>query len=327
MRAGCGVYDLGFRAKLSITGRDRVRWLNGMITNNIRELALERGVYAFLLNPQGRILGDLYAYNRGEKFAVDTDRSQIEKILAVFHRYIIMDQVEITDDSEQITAIGVSGPRSGAISQAAGINIPAMEALQLSTSQCTCQGDRLECTVVRREDAPHETYEIWIAAKDAVKLWQALVAGGARPVGSEALEMQRVVAGIPAYGLDIRERDLPQETGQTRALNFSKGCYIGQEIVERIRSRGNVHRTFTGFVFEGIARGAAGSKIVTGEKEAGEITSAVSLSSGGNSERTVALGYIRREADTPGREVLVGGSKAIVTHPPLLPAQDEALVR
>src|SRR6266550_4441864 len=110
LRAGCGVYDLGFRAKLSLTGGDRVRWLNGMVTNNIRDLATGHGLYAFLLNPQGRILGDLYAYNRGESIVVDTDRRQSEKILATFDHYIIMDDVEVKNLSDSITTLGIGGP-------------------------------------------------------------------------------------------------------------------------------------------------------------------------------------------------------------------------
>src|ERR1700686_4959737 len=94
LRSGCAVYDLGFRAKISLTGADRVRWLNGMVTNNFRDLAAGGGIYAFLLNPQGRILGDLYAYNRGESITVDTDSAQAEKVLATFDHYIIMDDVE-----------------------------------------------------------------------------------------------------------------------------------------------------------------------------------------------------------------------------------------
>src|ERR1700683_3443664 len=102
--SGCGVYDLSSRAKISLTGSDRVRWLNGMVTNNIRDLAVGRGVYAFLLNPQGRILGDLYAYNRGDSITVDTDHAQSEKLLATFDHYIIMDDVEVSKLSE-MTAI------------------------------------------------------------------------------------------------------------------------------------------------------------------------------------------------------------------------------
>src|SRR5579872_3559544 len=120
LRERCGVYDLGFRAKISLTGGDRVRWLNGMVTNNIRDLAAGQGVYAFLLNPQGHILGDLFAYNRGESIAVDTDYSQVEKILATFDHYIIMDDVEVGNLSEQLTALGIDGPQAQAVLAAAG---------------------------------------------------------------------------------------------------------------------------------------------------------------------------------------------------------------
>jgi glycine cleavage system aminomethyltransferase T len=104
LRGGCGVYDLGFRSKIALTGGDRVRWLNGMVTNNVRDLAVGRGLYAFLLNPQGHILGDLCAYNRDESITVDTDCGQAEKILATFDHYIIMDDVEVINLSEQVTA-------------------------------------------------------------------------------------------------------------------------------------------------------------------------------------------------------------------------------
>jgi folate-binding protein YgfZ len=133
--------------------------------------------------------------------------------------------------------------------------------------------------------------------------------------------MQRIAAGIPLYGVDIRERDLPQETEQMRALNFNKGCYVGQEIVERIRSRGNVHRKFTGFVMEGAAAFEAGAKIFSGksgedEKEVGGITSVAILPTR-SGEQTLALGYIRREVGVPGREVTIGAVKATVVQLPL----------
>jgi folate-binding protein YgfZ len=134
--------------------------------------------------------------------------------------------------------------------------------------------------------------------------------------------MHRIISGIPRYGVDIRERDLPQETEQARALNFNKGCYVGQEIVERIRSRGAVHRKFTGFLVEGEAQIVAGTKIIAGEKEAGEITSSTVIHNRG-SGKTVALGYIRREAGTPGREVAIGAAKASVAS---IPIDDERLL-
>jgi folate-binding protein YgfZ len=312
---GCGVYDLGFSAWISLTGGDRVRWLNGMVTNNVRDLAAGRGVYAFLLNPQGRILGDMHAYNVGESIVVETDRGQVEKILATFDHYIIMDDVEVKVGSER-TALGLAGPKSRAMLNSVGIEVPELQPLELINPRCNCDCECIECTVARTDDVMVEAYEIWLAPKDAYRTWRALIAAGATAVGSEALELQRVASGVPLYGVDIRDRDLPQETEQLRALNFNKGCYVGQEIVERIRSRGNVHRKFTGFQAEGAQRITAGEKIVANEKEVGEVTSsAVLQTDSGN--RTLALGYIRREVGVPGREVTIGATKASVTQLPL----------
>jgi folate-binding protein YgfZ len=315
LTSNCGVYDLGFRARILLKGGDRLRWMNGMVTNNIRDLATGRGVYAFLLNPQGRILGDMVVYNEGETLTIETDRTQLEKILATFDHYIIMDDVEVTNISESWTALGVMGPNSRAVLSSAGIAFPELQPLQTYRAQCKCDCECLECMVVRGEDTPQESYEIWLAPKDVLKTWQALIAAGAKPVGTDALEMQRILAGVPLYGIDIRERDLPQETEQVRALNFNKGCYVGQEIVERIRSRGNVHRKFTGFLIEGAANVAPGDKVVSGEKEVGEITSVAVLQTP-SGERTAALGYIRREVGAPGREVTIREMKASMAQLP-----------
>src|ERR1700680_345542 len=118
--SGCGIYDLSARAKIALTGGDRVRWLNGMVTNNIRDLAAGRGVYAFLLNPQGHILGDLFAYSCGESITVDTDCGQVEEILATFDHFIIMDDVEVVNLSQQLTALGIAGPQAGPVLAGAG---------------------------------------------------------------------------------------------------------------------------------------------------------------------------------------------------------------
>jgi folate-binding protein YgfZ len=312
LRFGCGVYDLGYRAKISLTGADRVRWLNGMVTNNIRDLAADRGVYAFLLNPQGHILGDLYSYNRGDSILIDTDRSQLEKILATFDHYIIMDDVEVKNLSDELTALGITGPKARAVLSKAGIAVPERQPLQAVEATCDC----VKCTVVRGQDSETESYELWLLPSEVRKTWDALLAAGASPVGFEAIELQRIVCGVPLYGVDIRERDLPQETEQERALNFNKGCYVGQEIIERIRSRGAVHRKFSGFIADGVAAIPPGNKIVAGEKEVGEITSVAALDLRGV-KKTVALGYLRREVSTPGREVVIAGVKAIVASLPI----------
>ncbi len=306
----CGVFDLGSRAKISLTGGDRTRWLNGMVTNNIRDLAPEQGVYAFLLNPQGHILGDLYAYNRGESLLVDTDRSQLEKIMAVFDKYIIMDDVELADVSEQLTAMGISGPGVRDALRAAGLEIPGLNTQGLRPLQFfELQWQGMPLTLVHGDNPLVESFELWLAPSRAEAVRQALAHAGATPVGTTACELLRIAAGIPRYGIDVRERDLPQETEQERALNFVKGCYIGQEIVERIRSRGQVRRRFSGFDVTGELP-KPGSKIQADGKDVGEITSAASLP-WASGDRRVALGYIRREVAL-GKALDAGGSQAFV---------------
>jgi aminomethyltransferase len=304
--SGCGIYDLSSRAKIALTGGDRVRWLNGMVTNNIRDLAQGRGVYAFLLNPQGHILGDLYAYNRGDSLILDSDQSQSQKLLATFDHYIIMDDVEVANVSEKLTAIGIAGPKVREVLRAAGLEISELEPLQF----VDVTWRNVAVTVVRGDNASVESYELWLSPDQVTLLRDALTKAGATAAGTTALELLRIAAGIPRYGQDIRERDLPQETEQQRAVHFSKGCYIGQEIVERIRSRGNVHRKFTGFEVQG-ALPALGAKIQANGRDIGEITSAASLPLAGG-ERRVALGYIRREIATPGKQFQVGSTQLSV---------------
>src|SRR3954466_193143 len=126
LASGCAVYDLGWRAKVAVKGEDRVRWLNGMVTNNIKELPLNQGNYSFILNPQGRILGDLYTYNRGDYLLIDTERSQLENLLKLFNHFIIMDDVQVTDKSAALTAIGIQGPNAGTILEKAAIHDPGL---------------------------------------------------------------------------------------------------------------------------------------------------------------------------------------------------------
>ncbi len=286
LHEACGVLDLGWRGKLIATGGDRIRWFNGMVTNNIRDLQPNHGVYSFLLNAQGRILGDMMVYNRGEYVLVDTERAQKENIHQVFEKSIIMDDVEVSDASEKLTAIGLQGPKSEDVIAAAGIAAPQLAPLEVA--DLTWRGMGISLVAGEQPGA----YEIWCSPECAAAVWDGLVAGGGKPVGTDALELARIAAGVPRYGVDIRERDLPQETEQYRALNFNKGCYVGQEIVERIRSRGQVHRVFS--PFEADDEIAPGTKIQSSGKDVGEITSFASLPDG----RKVALGYVRREALT-----------------------------
>jgi folate-binding protein YgfZ len=302
--SGCGIYRLD-RAQIVLTGSDRVRWLNGMVTNNVRDLAVGRGVYAFLLNPQGKIQADLYAFHRGESLVVETETAQAETVLQIFDRYIIMDDVEVGNLTGKVAVIGLAGAKAVEVLQA---KIPAQAKLGRGTLEFfDAKWEGVPLTVVRGDNPAISNYEIWISPEHTGALWDALMKAGAEEIHTDALETLRIASGIPKFGVDIRPRDLPQETGQDRALNFTKGCYVGQEIVERIRSRGAVHRMLTGFEVEG-ARPAPGFRIQEDGKDVAEITSVATVPFGGG-ECTLGLGYGRREVMTPGKEFVSGETK------------------
>ena len=304
---GTAIYDMSWQAKLVLSGEDRVRWLNGMVTNNIRDLMLSHGVYSFVLNPQGRNLGDLTAYNRGDYLLVTTDHEQAPRLKELFDHYIIMDDVEVEDISDKLAAIGIAGPKAAETLKGVGIEVSQLAPGEVSD----CVWRQVGISVARSVIPQMDGYEIWSTPENLKEVWEALVASGATPVGTEALELYRIARGIPRYGADLRERDLPQETGQTHVLNFSKGCYVGQEIVERIRSRGNVHRILVGLELQGDVP-AAGDKITANDKAVGEITSAARVPFPAG-ERTLALGYIRREFAEPGAHVNIRGRTAVVS--------------
>src|SRR3954468_6597896 len=309
LRNSAGVFDLGWRAKLLATGDDRVRWFNGMVTNNIKNLPQNNGVYSFLLNAQGQIQADMYVYNRGDHMLVDTDESQVARVRELFDKYIIMDDVVIADGSDKISAVGIQGPDSPEVLRRLGHDVSALKPLEVVDSKLGEAG----ISIVRR-DWPVPAFEIWASASNLPTVWSSLTAAGAKPVGSEAYESMRVVLGIPRYGLDIGDRDLPQETGQDRALNFRKGCYVGQEIVERIHSRGKVHRSLAGVIIDGPSP-APGAAVQSQGKQIGELRSTATIPVNGGS-RTFALASLRRDALPAGAPLQVGESNATLSELP-----------
>jgi folate-binding protein YgfZ len=288
MRKSAGVFDLGWRAKLLASGDDRVRWFNGMVTNNIKDLPQNHGAYSFLLNAQGQIQADMYVYNRADH---------------------IMDDVSISDASEKLSAMGIQGPESAEVLKRLGHDVSALKPLEIVDTKHGEAG----ISIVRR-DWPVPTFEIWASASSLPTLWASLIAAGAKPAGSEAYESVRVLLGMPRYGIDIGNRDLPQETGQDRALNFRKGCYVGQEIVERIHSRGKVHRSLAGVIIEGGAP-ASGAPVRSQGKQIGEVRSATTIPVNGSS-RTFALASLRRDTLPAGAPLQVGESNATLSELP-----------
>lgn len=284
------LHDLGWLRRIKARGEDRFRWLSGMVTNTVNDLGPAAGAWNLVLNAQGRIQGDLAVWRKNDKLEIEFAADQSERLVAHLEHFIIMDDVELVlrDDS---TALGLTGPRAGDV--LARLGLPK---LPEPMTHVAADWNGLHLRVRRGFGVLADHYEIWTTTATVGKLWKFLMTGGATPVGSGAVEAFRVAEGMPIYGLDIVERDLPQETSQSRALHFSKGCYLGQEIVERIRSRGSVHRHLRQLELVGPLA-PAGTTLTLDGAETGHITSVCELPLPSGLRR-FALAMVRAEAET-----------------------------
>jgi folate-binding protein YgfZ len=325
--SGAAIHDLGWMRRVDVRGADRFRWLSGMVTNTVNDLFPNTGAWNLVLNAQGHIQGDLTVWRGGEEvspqrrkasaadsrsgdpllgtpFAGESEleleiaADQFEKLLAHLNKFIVMDDVELIPlGDEQVgeagseTAIGLTGPQAGEVLERVGL--PVITSAMAGTS---VDWNGWEVKIRRGYGVLAQHYEFWLPTAGLAKLWSCLRTGGATPAGCASLEALRVAEGIPAYGIDIVERDLPQETSQMRALHFAKGCYLGQEIVERIRSRGNVHRHLRPLELFGPVPANAAELTLEDGTAAGQIRSAAELPLAAG-RRVFALGMIRSEAE------------------------------
>jgi folate-binding protein YgfZ len=313
---GAGAFDLGYRGQIAVGSADRLRWLNGMLTNNVVGLTDGTGNYSFVLNAQGRIQGDCDAFRLSDHLLVITDRSQIPALMAHFDHFIIMDDVALEDISSTRTALGLAGPLAPQLLAALGVQLPPAASDSLWLIETRICGVPVQLAGGYPTASPR--FELWSANENVRMLWDVLLAAGAVPCGLRAVETLRVLEAMPRYGVDLTERDLPQETSQNRALHFAKGCYLGQEIVERIRSRGAVHRRLAQFTLS-AQPAALPVELTAAGAAAGRITSTALF----NGAR-YGLGIVR--ADIVEREPSLdypGGTATLVPHPPLArtPAQ------
>jgi len=299
LATGAAVHDLGWLRRVAVRGEDRFRWLSGMVTNTVNDLGPSHGAWNLVLNAQGRIQGDLTVWRSAENLYLDIAADQYEKLMAHFEHFIIMDDVELVPLTRDV-ALGLTGPQAGEVLARVGLPTLAepMTRVHVEWNGMDLRLER-DYSVARDDVAAAAHTIIWVPEAQLSKLWKYLRTGGAVAVGAAAVEAFRVAEGIPAYGIDIVERDLPQETSQTRALHFSKGCYLGQEIVERIRSRGNVHRHLRQLELTGPVPAAGAELLSAAGAAAGQITSAAQLALPGGT-RTFALGMIRAEAEVSG---------------------------
>jgi folate-binding protein YgfZ len=315
---GAGVFDLGYRTFLRATSKDRVRWLNGMITQAVKGMVTGQVGYTLVLNAQGRIQGDGDVFAYDDSLLLETDRSQSERLLTHLRRYIIMDDVKLEELDASTTAIGIAGPHAAAILEKLGGSLPDAGGFRQG------QLAGIEVTLVGAYSPVVPRFEIHVPAERVLSLWEALVAAGAAPCGVAAMEDFRVLEGLPQYDVDFSDKHLPQETNLMRAVNFTKGCYIGQEIVERIRARATVHRSLRQFELQGEApKLAAGEKIElrAGDAAVGELSSVARIELPGFL-KALALGIARVEAleKSETEPIRYDGGTAVPLSSPPIPA-------
>jgi len=315
VRTGTGVLDRTDRAYLTAAGPDARRYLHAMVTNEVKGLEPGQGRYSLQLNAQGQILADLYVLAMEDHLLLETDWALKEKLRAVLEKYIIADDVELGDRSEQLAALAVEGPHAAELLRTAGAG--ALPDAELNHGWVKL-GDA-PVLVVRLSETGEEGFRLIFAVEYAQNLWDALMAAQAsvpwKPIGHAAFELLRTEAGLPRYGAELDERTLPPEAGlEARAISYTKGCYLGQEIVERIRSRGHVNRKLAGLALATGALPSHGTKLTKDGKEAGFLTTAIDSPTLG---RRIGLGYLRREHLAPGTQLEVegGGSAEVVPLP------------
>lgn len=294
LRTRAAWIDVSGRGKIRVTGEDRARLLHAMSTNDVKNLAPEGGLYAFFLNDKGRILGDAYIYNLGESLLLDTEAETAEKLRDHLDRYIIADDAELSDETDRWAAIEVAGPEAVVGAEKLGLPVPGAQygarewaGGWVARIASTGEGVRV-CMKTEKKDE-------FIAQLQAAQIPSA---------SAEEARMVRLENGVPRYGEDISERYLVQETNAMHGVHTNKGCYLGQEIVERVRSRGQVHRLLMPIRLEGSQAPAPGTKLMAEDKAVGEISSAVYSPALGE---VAALAYVRTEAADAKPELVVAG--------------------
>jgi glycine cleavage system T protein len=311
VRAGVGLLDRSCQGKVRLTGNDRVRFLNGMVTNDIKALAPGQGCQAALLNVKGHLLAVVTVTAAAEGFWIETDPQRLPVVMQTLDRYIIGDEVELADESEAWGILGLHGPRAAdCLSRLLGTAVP--EGAEYTHLPGTLGG--IPVRAVRQAYTGDEGFDLWLPREGLAAAWEALwalrEAFGLVPVGLVALNTLRVEAGIGWYGVDMDEANLAMEALPDKAVSFTKGCYIGQEVVIRIAHRGHVNKRLVGLSLAGEAVPAPDARVVAGERQVGRVTSAIRSPSLG---RVIALGYVHRDFMAVGSKVAVEHDGARVT--------------
>jgi folate-binding protein YgfZ len=323
LREAVGLLDTNFRAFFSFTGPDRQRYLNAILTSNVRDLQPGQGTVGLFLNAQGHILAEVETYAREESLLASTHAMIRERTFATLEKFIIMDDVMLEDLTASTGTLGLAGPRAPAL--LADLGVKNFSEMPLLAHQKLTVG-QIRCGVVRRELAGDPAATIVASREHLPALWRELAErvrlhGGA-PAGMEALNSIRLECGTPWFGADYDDKQIPHEAGLEHShISYEKGCYTGQEIVERVRSRGHVNRRLTELRFFAEAAPASGTKLTLDGNEIGVITSTAFSPRLG---QPIGLGYLRREHSALGMRMNAAEISVEVIAPPLLAKKTSA---
>ena len=317
LRDTVGLVDTNFRAFFSFTGPDRQRYVNAILTSNVRDLKPGQGTVGLLLNPQGHILAEVETFAREESIIASSHAMIRERTFATFDKFIIMDDVTLEDVTATTGTLDLVGPRTATLLAELGAqnfaNMPLLAHEEVKIGQ-------IPCRVVRREIAGHEAATLIVSREHLPALWVELTERvrvyGGLPTGMEALNSIRLECGTPWFGLDYDDKQIPHEAGLERShISYEKGCYTGQEIVERVRSRGHVNRRLTELRFIAAEAPASGTKLLYEGNEIGSVTTTGFSPTLG---QPIGLGYLRREHSAIGTRMDASGIPAEVIEPPLI---------
>lgn len=307
--------DKNYRAYFSFTGPDRLRYLNAILTNNIKDLAPGQGNVSLLLNPQGHILAEIETYAFPDRHLCVSYAMIREQLIEWMGKYIIMDDVTLTNETERYGTLALEGPKAGVVvRELSGLDIEPLSELTSSDGSV----GSIPCRIVKRSSGGVCGAEFVVGGEKLAGLWQILLEAahrhGGGPMGYAALSGQRLAQGVPWFGYDFGEKQIPHEAGlENSHISYTKGCYTGQEIVERVRSRGHVNRRRVSLLFSGDAVPETGAALTLEDKEAGYVTRAARI---WDPPRIIGMAYVRKEVDAPGTTLQwAHGSAAVIRAP------------
>ncbi len=301
-RKHSAIFDISDREKLVLSGKDHLKFLQGMLTNDVLKLRAGEGIGALMLNQKGRILADMRLFRKDSETHLDLEAATAGKTMRLMNDFKLSYKVEI-EKKEDRALFHLAGPEAPKIfSQFFQRDAEAMNRF-----------DHFEGSVAgahvwtARVDRTGKTgFDIETAPENSGKTLEAFVEKGVSHAGPEVLEIMRIEAAIPKYGTDMDESVIAPETGLMSAISFDKGCYVGQEIVARAHWRGRINRHFSAFVFSGEKPPPGGSEIIS---EQGAVIGRVTSSAFSPPAGSIAVGYIRREFKSPGTVIKTGAGQ------------------